>query len=256
MKKLGALMMVGSVLLLASCDRTNVPSNLTTVSGTVVEGNLTASSNGALTLTTSAWTGGAGSVRAYTVEGTQPQNVVTTPLAADGKFRLNLPATPATGTLAAITADEFNDEEDNCTGTVTVSTSQAQGTALVIGAEGATKSGGISPLSVTTKVDGAGTVTGYEAVLGQLLYVDRGVTVRGTQSCTNGGDTFKGDVDVSLQKGWNKVSLTLQFDGNGDLTGSVVRGGSPNNWVFLNSGGASPLGVQSLRALERFSRFR
>ncbi|BDP41171.1 hypothetical protein DAETH_11400 [Deinococcus aetherius] len=249
--------MVGSALLLASCDRTNVPSNLTNVSGTVVEGSLAASSNGTLALTTSAWTGGAGSVRAYTGEGSQPQNVVTTALAADGKFSLNLPTAPAAGTLSAIAADEFNAEEDNCTGTVTVSTSQARGAALAIGAEGATKSGGITPLSVTSKVDSAGKVIGYEATLGELLYVDRGLTIKGTQTCTNGSDTFKGDIDVSLQQGWNKVSLTLQLNADGALTGLVVRSGShPSNWVFLNSGSASPLGVQSLKALEKFSLFR
>lgn len=250
------LLAVGSALLFASCNQVDVPSNLTNVSGTVVEGSLGASSNGALTLTTSPWTGGAGFVRAYTAEGDGPQNVVTTPLAADGKFSLNLP-TPAAGTLSTFAADEFNDEEDDCTGTVTVSTNEAQSAALVIGAEGATKKGGISPLSVKSTVDSAGKVTGYEFTLGQLRYVDRGLTIKGTQTCQNGSDAFKGDIDASLQKGWNKVSLTVQLSVQGAVTGLVVRSGSyPDNWVFLNGSSASPLGVQSLKALEKFSLFR
>lgn len=116
MKNIALLTLACTGLLLASCDRTELPSNLNSVSGTVAEGSLAASSNGALTLTTSAWTGGAGSVRAYTQEGSQPENVVTTALAADGKFNLNLPATPAAGTLSAIATGEFNDEEDDAQG--------------------------------------------------------------------------------------------------------------------------------------------
>lgn len=257
MKNLALLTLACSGLLLASCNRTPLPSNLTTVSGTVVEGKFGATSNGALTLTTSAWTGGAGSVRAYTAEGSQPQNVVTTPLAADGKFSLTLPATPAAGTLSAIAADEFNDEDDTCTGTVTVSNTQAQVAALAIGAEGATKQGGISPLAVSNTVDSAGKVTSYEFTLGQLLYVDRAVTLKGTQNCTNGDATFRGDINVSLRQGWNKVSLSVQFNAEADMTGLVVRSGSsPDTWVYMNSGSASPLGVQSLKALEKLSFFR
>lgn len=253
MKKIALLTLTCSGLLLASCGRTNAPTNLTNLSGMVVEGNLEVSSNGALTLTTGAWTGGAGSVLAFTVENDGPENIVTTPLAADGKFSFDLPATPAASSLTPVSADVFSNDGEDCQGNVNVSDTGARVAPLLVGVDTAAKDGPIFPVSVKTTVDSAGKVTGGELALGFLLYADRSVTLRGTQTCTaTNGFTYATDLDLTLSKGWNKLSLATQGDVEGTLTKVVVRSGSyPNNWVYLGDDlGAVPLGTQSLKSLK------
>ncbi|MDL2342613.1 hypothetical protein QOL99_00435 [Deinococcus sp. MIMF12] len=250
MKNLSLLTLASATLLLASCGTKTPPeSDLRTLTGTVVEGEFEGTeTNGRLT--TSAWTGGAGSVRGYLAdaEGPAAQPAVTGTLAADGKFSLTLP-TPTAAQLTELNADDWDDlGEDyalteDCTPTLKVSTSGVRGASLMLEVD-AGKDGAILPFAYSAS-EGANSGK-LDVRFGTLIYVDRSVTIEGSKTCTVEGNSFTTRVDLRLGKGWNKVQVTVSADEATKKFSSSITSGNftSDNWVYLE-GGMSPLSTQS-----------
>lgn len=244
MKNLALLTLACSGVLLASCNRTPRPSDLNALSGTLQEPTFNEST---LTFGTQAWTGGAGTLIAEDVGG---QEQARASLTADGKFNLTLPATVAAARLTLLDVAELNGGE-GCTGNVTAS-AQASGTVLKLRVD-AGKDGNVAPASLRVNKDSGGAVTGRSVTVGTLVYVDRAVTIQGSQTCSVEGETVTLKVDWQFRQGWNKTSTTLEFDELGSvLSGNITltSGSLPATWLY---GVASPLsaaglGSQSLKA--------
>ncbi|WP_102127795.1 hypothetical protein [Deinococcus planocerae] len=229
------------------------------MSGTVLEGEYQVGTNDTATLVTSSWKGGAGSVvaRLSNEIGTE---VARTALTADGKFSLTLPR-PTDAQLTALDPGDLGDPaEASCQGTVTVSDRAARGTGLVLSVD-ADQDGLINPETGTSSVNGD-IVVGTSAS-GALIYVDRAVTIKGTQTCTDSGLAVTSDVNMPLSQGWNKVTVTTRLEINlqtESVKGTfTIRSGSfpTDNWIYVKENSAAPLSVQRLNTLKRsFSLFR
>lgn len=239
MKKLSMLALASAGLLLAACDRTPPPSNLNSLSGTVVEGNFVETTT-SLRLATGAWTGGAGSVRGYLVgeDGVAGQPAATGTLGADGKFALTLP-TPTAAQLTALDTDlfgalpeDYNFAQD-CVPQVTASDQSVRSTTMVVEVD-ANKDGPVLPIALS--LDATPGQGKANLSLGGLMYVDRSVTLKGTRTCTAQGERLTVQVDLRLGKGWNKVQFAVTGDeATGAYAVSAVSGGfSSDNWVYLN----------------------
>lgn len=243
MKNIALLTLTCSGLLLASCDRNPRPSDLNAVAGTLKESTFDESS---LTFGTRAWTGGAGTVIAEEFGG---KELARTPLAADGKFNLPLPQTVAAELLTSLDVSDLNPAE-GCTGTVT-SSAQANGTGLNLRVD-ANKDGEVAPASFRVNKDSAGNPTSLTVTTGVLVYVDRAVNIKGTQTCTVEGTSASLSVDWQLRQGWNKTSIALNLKLTGDMVIDSVNlssGNFPADWLYLEgTDTASPLGAAGLKA--------
>lgn len=241
MKNFAVLTLACSGLLLASCDRNPPPSNLTSVSGTLKEATFNEQT---FAFGPTAWTGGAGTLIAVGDDG---EKVAQTALAADGAFSLSLPRTLAADRLTELDVSELNGVE-GCTGTVKSST-RANG-ALASFSVDAAKDGEVAPAAFRVNRDSAGNPTSITVTVGLLVYVDRSVTVRGSQTCTQDGVTGRLNVDWKLGQGWNKVSTTFTLSDSGSGTINLTSGTLPADWLYLEgTGAASPLGATSLKGL-------
>lgn len=245
-------LLLGPALLLASCGDPKPPSNsLLALSGTVVEGKFEGTSELNSRIVTSAWTGGAGSVKGYLASESGPseQPAATGTLTADGKFVLTLP-TPTAAQLSALGTDDWNALEDElgfgevCTPSLKISDNAARGTSLALAVD-ANKDGPILPFGyVAEEKPGQGKLN---VTLGLLVYVDRSVTIEGSKTCTVEGVTLTNQVDLRLGKGWNKVQLAVSADEAANTASSSVVSGSfsSDNWVFMPSDVTSPLSLGS-----------
>lgn len=239
-------------LLLTACgggaDTPTVPQPLT-LSGTVVEGSFPDEVN----LSTKAWTGGAGQVIAKNNE--TGAELARGTLNANGSFSLTLPAT-----VSGLSTGYFDDLKDlnsgntsglSCTGTPSVSATGVQGTSAILTVD-ANKDGEISPLLAQGQFSSL-PVT-YNAKSGGAIYVDRAVSITGTQTCTGILEglpaTIRSTFNLNLRTGWNLVSASIDMTGttngiNGTL--AMTSGGLPtNNWVFGLNGSAQSLSLKSL----------
>lgn len=248
MKKMILLTLTPSALLLAACDQTKLPNDLNSLSGTVVEGEYQTGADGTETLSTKAWTGGAGSVVASVLTPGAILDEQRAALGSDGKFTLTLPsvAEDRLVTLDFSNMDIIQDDEA-CQGTVGVSDPQVRGASLSLDVD-ADKDGPIKLFSQT--VTGSGDALTLNVAGGALLYVDRDVTVKGTQNCTFTQGTFTNDVNLTLRRGWNKLSLTGTVNYKARTGTTTLRSGSfpSDQWVYTGSSQtpAAPLGSQSL----------
>lgn len=241
MKKLTLLALTSAGLLLAACDRNPPPSNLTAVSGTVSEAIF---NDSMLEFRTEAWTGGAGSLIAVADDG---KEVARTALAADGSFNLSLPRTLAADRLTELDVASLNDVE-GCTGTL--KTSARVNAAAASFFVDANKDGTVTPAAVRIIKNSAGTPTSATVTNGLLVYVDRSVTLEGTQTCTEGQGTVRLNVDWELGQGWNKVTLDFTLSESDAITFNLRSGSLPADWLYLKGEGIpSPLGAASLKGL-------
>lgn len=249
MKKITPLLLLSSALFMASCGTTPAPDKaapgaLTALSGTLQEPTFNEST---LTFGTQAWTGGAGTLIAQDAGGKEQARAT---LAADGNFNLTLPATVAADRLTLLDVAALNGAE-GCTGTVTAS-AQANGTALELRVD-ANKDGSVAPASFRVDQDSQGNPTALAVTTGLLVYVDRAVTLKGSQTCTAQGESATLNVDWQLRQGWNKASATLTINSAGSGSINLTSGSFPDTWLYLEGDTASPLsaaglGSQSLKA--------
>ncbi|EYB68186.1 hypothetical protein DEIPH_ctg025orf0018 [Deinococcus phoenicis] len=250
MKNFRLLLLAGSALLLASCNTDKVPGY--GLSGTVVEGTYDSSG----ILTTTPWKGGVGSVVASipTQDGRDLTELARTTLAADGKFNLSLPR-PANNQLGPVDGEDVAGSGAHCQGTIEISDRQAQGTGLFLSvdAKDASKDGLLALVAGSTVMTGDKVV--IDQVSGGLMYVDRDVKIKGVRTCIvslkEGTATTTNDVNLTLQKGWNKFTTALKIEADGTRSQGTItlRSGSfpTDNWVFMSPGIAQPLGLQSLK---------
>ncbi|MBX8465492.1 hypothetical protein [Deinococcus sp. RIT780] len=230
MKKI-ALVALLAPLALGSCGLFNkAPQAVTTASGTLMDGTVKADANGSSTLTTTAWSGGAGTIALdlydYTARKTVKEGEAT--LAADGKFGFASLPTPKDSELSKYEEAPSN---SNCTGKFTVSDTAVR-TAIANFRTDATKDVAVSLTDVSGK-----TVTES-----QLVYVDRDVTFGGQQECTTNGvkETFRYD-NAKFVKGWNWGTITSTRDSSTKTNTYVFTKGVAANakWVSLSYAPAS-----------------
>ncbi|WP_158679901.1 hypothetical protein [Deinococcus sp. NW-56] len=239
MKSLSLLALASAGLLLAACDRTPPPSNLSAVSGTLKEASF---DDATLTFGTVAWTGGAGSLLAVADDGEQ---VARTALAADGSFSLSLPRSLAADRLTPLDASEVGDVE-GCTGTLKTS-AQVNGAAVNFYVD-ANKDGLVLPANIQITRNSAGTPTSATITTGLLVYVDRGVSVTGSQTCTDGTFTARLKVNWALGQGWNKVTASFTLSDSPTTTLNLTSGSLPADWLYLEGGdGLFTQGAASLK---------
>lgn len=220
-------LMLLSALFLAACDSNNTPvvnpmPALNTLSGTLVEGKF-AVQEGKVIVQTSAWTGGAGDVTFNAVdEVSQPVELGRTALAADGKFSFASLPTPGASTLSKIA-----DVSEICINGFTISDSAALSASAALFTR-AQKNVRFDLIAYDTLNNGVTT-----ARTGTLIYVDRAVTVKGSQTCTIEDQTLVADFDLALAKGWNMTTSTL----NAGSKTFTVRNGSPAGaqWIDLQT---------------------
>lgn len=241
MKNLSLLALASATLLLASCNRDLPPSDLTSVSGTLKEATFNEQT---LAFGTTAWTGGAGTLIAVGDDG---EEVARTALGADGAFSLSLPRTLAAERLTELDVSELN-AVAGCTGTLK-SSARANG-ALASFSVDAGKDGEVAPAAFRVNRDSAGNPTDITVTVGMLVYVDRSVTITGSQTCTENGVTGRLNVDWKLGQGWNKVSTSFTLSDTASGTINLTSGTLPADWLYLEgTGAASPLGAASLGGL-------
>lgn len=208
------------VLFLAACTPKETPTAsepVKTLSGTVVEGQFVAQGD-KVTLQTSAWTGGAGHVTLNILDAaSKTLELDRTALGADGQFSFASLPTPQTSDLRKITA-----EGEGCTNTFVVSDPAALNATAALFALAKT-----NVRFDLVAYDNAATRTGT------LIYADRAVTVKGSQTCTIEGKTFVADFNLALLKGWNMTTTTL----NVSTRAVTVRNGSPAGaqWISIKT---------------------
>lgn len=259
MKTLGVLLAASSALLLASCDRNATPVTGYSVSGTVVQGRQQVTANGTPSITITPWEGGAGSVVASlsSFDSTAGSEIARTTLTADGKFNLSVPS-PAAAQLGNLDFSDIEDLVASCGGTLTVSNRDVRGVGLALSVD-ANLDGVIFPATGTSVVEGETLVS--TGSFGGLIYVDRDVTVEGSQTCNDDASSISIDVRLTLNQGWNKTSSTsrVELDRTDQVVKATVtlRSGSfpTDNWVYLDGTSATPLGLQSL-GMPKVSLFR
>lgn len=217
----------------------DVTLSLTTLAGTVVEGQPQVAADGTPGLTLSAWTGGAGTL-GLGVPDPQTQRAVgvtSTALAADGTFRLTLPEVEG-GQLQALTPS-------SCPNTLTFSDPQARGASAALSVE-AGKAGTVLPYRVV-----AADPAGMTVESGLLVYVDRTTTLDGAVTCPFYTEVYR---DLTLSRGWNRVGVTERSGSDGGETFTYTGAPFPDQWVYLNALTQASLGSRSPVA-PRFSPF-
>ena len=235
------------------------------ISGTVVEAVPNTDPND-LNLKTKAWTGGAGKVEGTIYVADKAKVLTTGTLAANGTFTLVLPESVADADLTSESFDNTTPISGDpsgltCTGNVNVSDPAARLAALNVRVDAA-KDGSITPGTATGSINDGTKMITFGIKSGVLLYVDRALTLKGSQACqgTQNGMTVKstGQVDAKLVKGWNKVMLNMDSTATATAMTSTVTmtsGSLPTNeWVFANS--MMPMNVRSMSALPQFNLFR
>lgn len=233
MKNPAALVLVGSALLLASCNRNSVPAVQPNVaSGKVVELAFDPQT-GSPSYT--AWSGGAGKVVA-SVEG-KPE-LATASLGADGSFSLTLPSVESSLLVNANPADFSTELPDNCTGSFTFSGANDAKSAVATFSVQAQKSGEIAPLAAS------GTATSLTLAVGLYVYFDKAVGLSGKLTCIENNKTETADVNLQFVPGWNVVSVDVMSTQISMKTGTL-----PGSWVYVGNG-ASALSLKS-QHLER-----
>lgn len=256
MKKTLLLMCGAGLLTLASCGGPGGTSSLNSVSGTVVERDLSSQTS----LLTKAWTGGAGVVNGKIGSTTTKLGDLKT----DGTFTATLP-TPAASDLE--TGNDYADpgSANGCTGKANVSDPNAKvaGLSVTVDAAGTAHDGEIAP--ITSKVtdgrntSGVGTVSG-SGKMGLLIYADHSVSISGNFTCpmSSAGGNFSGTVkyDLNLVKGWNAITVgqesTISYSANTptSITSNVTisTSGLPSDkWVFGSGDGVPQGSLQELQ---------
>lgn len=235
---------VGLALTLSACgsNDSNAPKAATfsSYSGTVVQQD----TSSATTLKPKAWTGGAGTVKAYVGD----TLLTSGALNANGSFTINLPA-PAASELQQVSDSEFTDNSADsnysCSNnTIKISNTAAKTAALELKA--VTSSGQVTLHNAIGDVNNKVTV-------GVFIYADQAFTVTGTATCSNIEDNLSTTTityNISLKQGWNKVSDSITIKvGNGKktYTDSYTSGNLPtNNWYAdLNSDSGSKANLGS-----------
>lgn len=213
------------VLFLVACTPKETPTAsepVKTLTGTVVEGQFVAQGD-LVTLQTSAWTGGAGHVTLNILDAaSKTLELDRTALGADGQFSFASLPTPETSDLHKITA-----EGEGCTNTFVVSDPAALNATAALFALAKTNVRFDLVAYDQTGTSAATTRTGT------LIYADRAVTVKGSQTCTMAGKTFVADFNLALLKGWNMTTTTL----NVSTRAVTVRNGSPAGaqWISIKT---------------------
>lgn len=239
MKNLSLLLLVGSALLLASCDTTPSAPQPEPVSGQVKE--LSVSDSGVVTY--SGWTGGAGKVTA-SVDG--KDNLVTADLAADGRFSLTLPKLDD----SLLSSIDFSSKlPEGCTGSLKTSgASDARGKAASFRVE-AGKSGEIAPGALETTASGS-KLTSLKIQSGRYFYADKAAGLSGNLNCTVEGTPVTADINLQLRAGWNKVTFTISAtQQGGSISGTVglKTGSLPAQWLYQKDDSALSLSQQALK---------
>lgn len=206
---------------------TEVNPDQLTLSGTVQEGRINPQT-GALQRT--AWTQGQRPLRAW-VESpwTGAPSLVSTTIAANGSFSVTLPRVPD-NRLQALALD--GEPFEGCTTSEVSATPGLRGAPVSLYAEVGGNVVPVAPLEFTaTETATGGTVTIRAA---SYLYVDRAGMVRGRQVCDFAGAQTTMEVDVQLQRGWNRLTQTVTVTVNGDNMTFVDRYDNstpPTSWV-------------------------
>lgn len=271
MKKL--LTGIGLTLLLTACGGDKTPNaGFTTLTGILVENAADASDT---TLTTKAWTGGAGTVKLVNIGASDNDMALSSgTLQSNGAFSVEL-KNPTSGlvTLSGSIIDDISSlftsnflNQGNvdlrqllsCTGQPTLSATGVQMTAASLDID-AGKDGSALPLTATKSADDHDP-TG-SVYFGMLIYVDRPVEVTGGQDCQantdRGGLRYTTAYNLKLGQGWNKVTFGSDLVAKQDqgkqpvvITVSATSGNFPtNNWVFLGDGAmiGQSLSLKSLK---------
>lgn len=230
MKKI-ALVALLAPLALGSCGLFNkAPQAVTTASGTLMDGTVKVEADGSSTLTTSAWSGGAGIIALDLYDSTAQKAVKEgeATLAADGKFSFASLPTPKDSELSKY---QEGPADPNCTGKLTVSDTAAR-TAGAMFRTDASKDVVVRLMAYSGKT----------SIESQLGYVDRDVTFSGQQECTVNGvkTTFRYD-NVKFVKGWNWATITVTQDSSAKTNTYVFTKGVAANakWVSLSYAPAS-----------------
>lgn len=221
-------------------DTAELTLTLTSVTGTVKEGEFTERADGSIALTTTPWMGGAGTVRleGYDSVKGRPVKFSSGTLTADGQFTLALPAVDAALLL------EMNPDDGTCQGTLTVSNPAAKTTSASVYVD-AQKDGGVAPLELDSV-----TAESFIGSTGILVYADQAVTINGQQTCN--GFAAKYD-NVVLYPGWNKVVQKETFSAT-EASVTYSSAAWPTNWVFFEFY-ASTLSAQGVTLPQGKSRF-
>ena len=204
-----------TAVLLASCGggTTTPPAPkfpaITSLSGTVVESG-------------AAWTGGVGTVTLFT-RGLKDEAVLaSTTLNADGSFSFASLPTPDDASL-----DVFTDPvpgAETCTDNRVVSDPnfKSTGTSFVIKAQ---KNGEI----------GLAAVNETAILIGDFIYSDRSVTIKGELNCPGNNQTYINSYDFQLVKGWNQVVFSTPRDDTTAIVTFSNTNGSPSGaqWEFF-----------------------
>ncbi|WP_157464939.1 hypothetical protein [Deinococcus apachensis] len=237
MKNPAALVLVGSALLLASCNRNSVPAVQPNVaSGKVVELAFDPQTGWP---SYTPWSGGAGKVVA-SVEG-KPE-LATASLGADGSFSLTLPTVDSNLLVTPDPADFSTELPDNCTGSLTFSGANDAKSATAAFSVQAQKGGEIAPLALSETADSATFAAGL------YVYFNKAVGLSGKVTCIENNTTATGDVNVQFVAGWNVVSVSVTGTATSTQI-SMKTGTLPGNWVYLGDG-ATQLSLKS-QNLER-----
>lgn len=228
MKKITFGLLVLAPLALASCDMFKAP-EAKNLDGTVVEGKLTSDGAGKKTLTTSAWTGGAGQViLKNSVNGGPAEEVARTALTTDGTFNFAELPLLADKYLSNITVGD----RPNCTSTLVVSDKTARGGSvqLTVDADkGTDKDGAIFVYTdkSTNKVISP-------------TYFDKAVSFKGQIKCGAGGDIIS-NYDMNFKAGWNAFQFSIEGNVITYTTADSYRG---QKWTLLTNS-ASPMALKT-----------
>lgn len=207
----------------------DIPAGLSEVRGTVVE----SAGLNAGGLTTSAWTGGSGSLMA-TVSSSE---VARTSLNSAGQFVLTLPGSLPATSLQAFAPALF--DLSSCLGAPTANNPSARGALAAVRAEAGnlSKAGAVRPLTITTTQAG-GVPKIWTATSSLLVYLNQPVTLSGMSTCTLGSSQLasgSGPVtfNLALVPGWNRVSSQLSVNTSGNLNLELSsEANSVANWVY------------------------
>lgn len=246
MKNLVWITGIGLALTLTACnskDDSPKASTFSSYSGTVVIADYSGD-----TLPAKTWTGGTGIVKGYVND-----TVLTSgTLNANGSFSLNLP-TPADTQLETVNGNEPivpSTSDEQCSNN-SMKVSDANARTVSLDLEASVNNQDTDLTNITTTVKGQ-TVQGK---VGMFVYSDRPTKFTGTMTCTTTSEGYKVtetyNMNVSLGKGWNKVTtdVNTQTSGNTMQTNLTVSSGNlpTDKWYAGLDSDAMPLGLKVVK---------
>ncbi|PTA68157.1 hypothetical protein C8263_08770 [Deinococcus arcticus] len=193
------------------------------------------------------WRGGAGQVEGWVASSAGVSKViVSTPMSADGRFSLKLPATleasllPPAGQSPLPTSWAAPHPAATCAGAVKISDPGARVVQLGLNVRART-SGNILPVLSSGHYDEAQATGHTRTQQGLVYYAERSVQISGTQVCqwTEGGFLNKMTYVAAAQlaQGWTRLTLdstTVSRQSGVEITFRLTGGALPtNDWTLL-----------------------